>query len=316
MEVPWRMQYDYLEPRWIWHFEWQTPREFSADAIDKVIYAGKSKYQIIEVVETFEHGRALILDGRIQSAEKDEWVYHEAIVHPPMLAHPWPERVLVIGGGEGANLRELLKHRSVKEIVMVDLDEEVINIAKKYLWKWHQGAFENPKVKLIIGDGRKFVSEYSGEKFDVVVLDLTDPVAGGPSYYLYTYEFYSLIKNNVVKPDGVVVTQATSLVYSIEAHAMIRNTLAKVFKKTSSYKVFVPAFHSIWSFVVASDKWDPKELSKEEVEKRISERIVGELRFYDGETHVEMFLLPKHIRKRISEIKEVAYDKKPPSLPL
>lgn len=301
--------------KWLWHVEWLTPEEYVADAIKQVFFVDHSKYQHIEVVELSNYGKALILDGKVQSTQNDEWIYHEALVHPAMITHHNPEKILVIGGGEGANLRELLKHRSVKQIVMVDLDEEVINVAKKHLYEWHLNAFNDPRVKLVIADGRKYVEE-SKEKFDVVILDLTDPVVGGPSYKLYTYEFYSAIKDNVLKKDSIVVTQATSVVYSINTHAMIRNTLSRIFKYAKSYVVHVPSFHSIWSFVIASDKYDAGVLTPREVNARIKEKISGELRFYDGETHLRMFILPKHIRERIQQIKEIAYDNKPPLMPI
>ena len=303
------------EFKYVWHFEWIDPERYIAMAIRKIYFIGYSKYQFVEVVELPVYGKTLILDGKVQSSVTDEWIYHEALVHPVMIAHPHPESVLVLGGGEGAVLREVLKHKTVKKVIMVDIDKEVIKIAKEYLKEWHKGSFENPKVSLIIADGRKYI-EQSKEKFDVIILDLTDPTPGGPSYKLYTYEFYSALKNNALKEDGIVVTQATSCAASPKVHGMIYNTLKKVFKVVRTYNVHIPSFHTIWSFIAASDTWDPGKLSQEEINKRISERVEGELKFYDGETHMHMFNLPKHVRRFLKEFKEVAYDEKPPLLPL
>jgi len=302
-------------PRYVWHFEWIDPERFIGIAIRKIHFIGYSKYQFVEVVDLPVYGKTLILDGKVQSAVTDEWMYHEALVHPVMLTHPNPETVLVLGGGEGAVLREVLRHRTVRKVIMVDIDEKVINIAKKHLQEWHRGAFDDPRVKLIISDGREFI-EKTKEKFDVIILDLTDPVPGGPSYKLYTYEFYSTVKENALKSDGIIVTQATSCAASPKVHAMIHNTLKKVFKKVRTYNVHIPSFHTIWSFVTASNKWDPGSLTPNKVDELIEKRINGELKFYDGETHVGMFSLPKHVRKFLKEFKEIAYDEKPPLLPM
>jgi len=121
------------EFKYVWHFEWIDPERYIAMAIRKIYFIGYSKYQFVEVVELPVYGKTLILDGKVQSSVTDEWIYHEALVHPVMIAHPYPESVLVLGGGEGAVLREVLKHKTVKKVIMVDIDKEVIKIAKEYL---------------------------------------------------------------------------------------------------------------------------------------------------------------------------------------
>ncbi len=137
---------------------------------DRVIYHGVSKYQTIDIVETRLHGKMLFLDGVAQSAERDEFIYHELLVHPAMFAHPNPEKVLVIGGAEGATLREVLKHQTVKRAVLVDIDGELVEICKQYLPGWHQGSFDDPRVEVVIGDGRDYVVKCN-EKFDVIIID-------------------------------------------------------------------------------------------------------------------------------------------------
>ncbi len=296
-----------------WLMELFTPTSIHLHGVNKIICKIKTKYQEVEVVETPDLGKILVIDGKIQSSLMDEYIYHEALVHPVMLAHENPRKVLVMGGGEGATLREVLKYKTVVKTVMVDIDEEVIKIAKKYLVEWHQGSFNDPRVKLVISDGRKYLKE-AKEKFDVIILDLTDPTEGGASVYLYTKEFYELVRS-ALNSDGIMVTQATSVYFTTKIFATIYNTINSVFPVTRAYTTYVPAFFSAWGFIVGSLKHDPSSLTVDEVNKRISERIKGELKFYDGYSHVSMFLLPKNVRKSIAEVKEIATDEKPVVLP-
>jgi len=130
-----------------WFMEFNTPFSWHVRGIRKVLYSGTTKYQRVAVVEFEDLGKALILDGKTQSTLYDEFIYHESLVHPAMITHPNPRKVLILGGGEGATAREVLKHRSVEEVVMVDIDEDVIKISKEYLPEMNQGVFENPKLK-------------------------------------------------------------------------------------------------------------------------------------------------------------------------
>ena len=292
-----------------WFVEIQTPCSAHMHGITKMLYSGRSKYQEIVVAELCNVGKALVLDGKIQSSAYDEWIYHESLVHPVMLAHPNPKRVAVIGGGEGATIREVLKH-DVEEVVMVDLDEEVIKVAKEYLPEWHQGAFEDPRTKLVIQDGRKFLEEAEPNSFDVIVLDLVDPTEGAPAAKLYTKEFYELVKR-ALKDDGIMVTQATSTSYTLRMFAVIYRTVREVFGKAGGYHSFVQAFDATWGFVWGSNSADPSKLSAEQVDELIKRRIKGELKYYDGTTHVGMFALPKHVRKAMEDERVVSTDQQP-----
>ncbi|MEB3859710.1 MAG: spermidine synthase, partial [Desulfurococcales archaeon] len=166
--------------RWGWIVEWSTPSSAHMFSVRRVLYWGKSRYQEIVVLEYEELGKALVLDGKTQSTEYDEFVYHEALVQPAMVLHGNPERVLVLGGGEGATVREVLKFKSVREVVMVDIDEEVVRVSREMLPEWHAGAFDDPRLRLVIGDGYEYV-EGSGESFDVIIADLADPIEAGPA---------------------------------------------------------------------------------------------------------------------------------------
>jgi spermidine synthase (EC 2.5.1.16)/spermine synthase (EC 2.5.1.22) len=238
-----------------WFMEFNTPFSWHVRGIRKVLYSGTTKYQRVAVVEFEDLGKALILDGKTQSTLYDEFIYHESLVHPAMITHPNPRKVLILGGGEGATAREVLKHRSVEEVVMVDIDEDVIKISKEYLPEMNQGVFENPKLKLVIDDGRKFVSN-TKDKYDAIILDLTDPLEGGPSYLLYTVEFYNILKDRL-NENGIIVTQATSTFYALRTFATVYRTIASVFPIARPYHVYVPSFDSTWGFVIGSFNLDP-----------------------------------------------------------
>ncbi len=302
---------------WNWYVEWEFPGSGHLFEIKNFIIKAKSLYQTVEVVELANLGKALVLDGKIQSSALDEHVYHESLVHPAMLLHGSPKKVLILGGGEGATAREVLRFKSVKEVTMVDIDEVVINIAKKYLPEWHQGAFNDSRLKLIIGDGFKYVYDSCerGEKFDVIIADLADPTEGGPAYKLYTKEFYEKIRC-VLDDEGLFVTQATSLSYYARVHAIIRNTISKIFKYVASYSVYIKSFDDEWSFVIASDKKDPSKLDPETVERKLKDIVLGENRFYDGESHLRMFSLPKYARDLIKKEKNIATLENPVYLPI
>ncbi|MCG2867242.1 MAG: polyamine aminopropyltransferase [Vulcanisaeta sp.] len=287
------MGMEYVSKEGTWFIEFNTPFSWHVRAIRRVLYSGVTKYQRVAVVEFEDLGKALILDGKVQSSLYDEFIYHESLVHPVMITHPNPKKVLILGGGEGATAREVLRHRGVREVVMVDIDEEVIRVVKEYLPEMSQGAFDDPRLRLVIDDGRKFL-ERVNDKYDVVILDLTDPLEGGPSYLLYTLEFYRIVRDRL-SDGGLMVTQATSTYYALRTFATIYKTVASVFPVARAYHVYVPSFDSTWGFVIGSLGPDPTSLTPDEVNRRISERINGELRFYDGYMHRALFTLPKHV---------------------
>ncbi len=298
-----------------WFIEFNTPFSYHVrGGIRRVLYSGVTKYQRVAIVEFEDLGKALVLDGKIQSSLYDEFVYHESLVHPAMITHPNPRRVLILGGGEGATAREVLRHRSVEEVIMVDIDDEVIKLVKEYLPEMSQGAFNDPRFKLVLQDGRKFLEE-SRDRYDVIILDLTDPLEGGPSYLLYTIEFYSIVKDRL-SDDGIMVTQATSTSYSLRTFATIYRTVASVFPIARAYQVYMHSYDSTWGFVIGSKKYDPTTLTPDEVNNRIRERVGGELKFYEGDMHRAMFILPKHIRAVLNdESIKPATDKNPTFLP-
>ncbi len=301
--------------KWKWFIEWTFPSEAVIRSIRRVLFEGKTKYQDVAVVEIEGLGKALILDGKIQSGLVDEYVYHEALVHPAMIAHGKPRRVLILGGGEGATLREVLRYKTVEKAVMIDIDEEVINVAKKYLVEWHQGAFDDERTELIIMDGRKYVEEAvsKGEKFDVVIADLVDPIEAGPAVHLYTREFYQLIKK-LIGDEGIMVTQSTSPMFYPQVFFTINSTLRSVYKHVCPYIICIKSFNGSWGFNTASESIDPSKLSEYEIKDRINKLLGNEafkLKFYDEETHMHMFKLPKDLRENLKKKWGISTDKSP-----
>lgn len=286
--------------------------EVHIHGVEKILYETRTPYQLIQVVESPIFGKMLIIDGDVQSTSIDEYIYHESLVHPAMLISDEPKVALIIGGGEGATLREVLKHKSIRKAIMIDIDKDAVEAAKQYLPEWHKGAFSDSRANIINVDARKFLeSDVSLDSIDVVISDLTEPYDEGPSYKLFTKEFFGIIKDKL-KENGTFVLQASMLrVTSFEMHKSIKRTLEQVFPIVRSYFAYVPSFDTTWSFVLATKKNDPKEFTKEEVDSLISKRINGELKFYDGETHISIFNLPKDIRELLKEGGEIITDDKP-----
>jgi len=287
-----------------WFWEFVTPHLIQQFSISDILYSGKSEFQSIQVIDTPGFGKCLILDGKIQCSEADEFIYHESLVHPPMITHPKPETVFIAGGGEGATLREVLGHSTVKRVVMVDIDKEVPDICKRFLPSLGQDSFEDSRVELLHVDAMKYLDE-TREKFDVIIIDLTEPLEEGPAYLLYTQEFYQGLKEKLTQ-DGLVALQSgsTSMVISLGFIA-VANTLRTAFSVVAPYQAEIPSFGGTWGFAVASQNLDPRELSPEEVDRRLSRRVSKPLRFYDGLTHRGIFSIPKYLREEMAREKRI-----------
>ena len=290
-----------VDPPNRWYHEYITPNLFLASRLARVIHVGNTRYQRVEIVETIPFGRCLVLDGRTQSSEADEFIYHEALVQPALTSLPQPRSVFIAGGGEGATLREALSHNTVEQVVMVDLDQELVELCKHYLPNHHQGAFEDPRVTLAHQDAARYLEENAG-KYDLIIIDIPDPLEGGPAYLLYTQEFYRLVAQRLAN-GGLAVVQAGPcgpLNYH-EVFTAIHNTLSTVFPTLAPYRVSVPSFGSLWGFIIAGEQTDLSSLSPDEIDERIATRVTRPLRFYDGMTHTGLFSLPKYIREALAK---------------
>lgn len=222
---------------------------------DQLIYSGRTHYQQVDIVDTRVHGRMLFLDRIGQSCEKDEFIYHEMLVHPALFSHPRPQSVLVIGGATGASLREILRHPSVERVVMADIDGELTDICKHYLPRWHRGSFQDSRLELVIEDGRKYV-ENCLESFDCMVIDLSDPIEGGPAMHLFTIEFYEALRNRL-NSGGVITFQGEAISpQDLELHARMTNTLKRVFPVVCPYPYTLYSYHRPDAHILATENTD------------------------------------------------------------
>jgi len=282
-----------------WMAEQSDGNEMILFAVNRTIAKRRTALQDVEIVDTPSYGTMLVLDGLIQSAEDDEHSYHEALVHPGMIAHAAPREVLIVGGGEGATLREVLRYRSVTRATMVDIDGELVDLCKEHLGDWHQGSFDDPRAEVVIGDGRAYL-ENTDRRFDVVICDITDFLDHGPALRLYTRQFYDLVASRL-NPGGVLIVQALETSNADpEEHAMLVRTVGEAFPVVRSYMTFIPSFMYLWGFLTASQDVDPGALSREEVDARVAGRLASELRSYDGLTHQGYYAIPKDLRALIA----------------
>ncbi len=293
-----------------WFIEYFSPEEGHLHGIREVLFSKQTPFQSMDILELGSYGKSLVLDGRIQSTVRDEFIYHEVLVHPAMLTHPDPRRVFIVGGGEGATLREVLRHRSVERALMVDIDEEVVNRCRELLPEWHRGAFEDPRTELRYLDARRYLEETS-ESFDVIIIDISEPIEEGPAYLLFTKEFYEIVRERLA-PAGVIALQAGTIsLNDLSCYSAIQHTLAQVFPVVCPAWASIPSFALPWGFSVASKQRDPRLFAPKDVDDLIAARIQGSLQFFDGITHQAGFLLPKHVRARLAAEKRVSEDNHP-----
>lgn len=273
--------------------------------LKQTLHSGRSKFQTVDVVDIEPFGRSLLIDGLIQSCQVDEFVYHESLVHPALLSHPCPKSVYIGGGGEGSTAREVLRHSTVERCVMVDIDEDVVKFCRENLPE-NAEAFADSRLELVIDDA-KAVLEKSETGFDIIIMDLDDPLEGGPCYQLYTVEFYQMCKRKL-NPGGVFVTQSGQA--GIKRHdlvwAPVNSTLRQVFPAVRAYNQAVYSFMDEWGWNMAFvDDGMSALLEPEQVDARIAERIRGELRFLDGESYHGLFCLSKVHRRTLASEKRV-----------
>jgi len=267
-----------------------------------ILASEQSEFQKVDLIDTVPFGRALMLDGVMQSSDADEFIYHECLVHPAMLAHPCPKKVYIGGGGEGATAREVLRHKTVEECVMCDIDGVAVEFCKKFLPQ-NTAAFNDPRLKLVIDDAKAELAKYADGYFDVIIMDLDDPLEGGPCFDLYTEEFYRFCSSKL-SPEGVFVTQCASggRWFHTAVFTPVHLTLKRVFPVVAGYNQAILSFGDEWSWNVAwKNQTGAGPLAPAEVDARIAARINGELRFLDGESYVGIFSLGKHVRESLKK---------------
>jgi spermidine synthase len=260
----------------------------------KLIYGRKTPHQNLKVYNNSHLGNVLFLDGAIQTTEKDEFIYHEMLTHPVLLTHPHPENILVIGAGDGGVLREILKHK-IKKITLVEIDDAVIRVSKKYLPSLSRGAFSNRKVKVIIDDGAKFVEKVK-EKFDIVIIDSPDPI--GVAKILFSKKFYEKIFS-VLHPKGIMIRQAGSTVLQEKELKENYHILKQLFPFVTLQLVAIPTYiGGFFSFLIASKKINPLKVPYSKILNRYN--ILNlKTKCYNPEIHFASMQLPNYVKEII-----------------
>jgi len=276
-----------------WYVEQVADGELHSHALSNTLVQGRSQYQSYAIVESPLFGKMLVLDGDTQSAALDEHIYHESLVHPACAAAGSPRSALILGGGEGATLRELLRVPSIQRVVMIDIDGEVVEACRRSMPEWSAGAFEDPRTELIVGDAKAYV-ERSTETFDVVLSDLTEPLEDSPSYGLHTVAFYRATRTRVARGGAYAIQTSMAGPHNFGLHARMIATLRAAWPAVAPYTAYVPAFDTEWGFALCADKVD---VLSDNASLRADDvaRACG-LRHYDGQTQRRMFNLPRYLR--------------------
>lgn len=244
----------------------------------------QTPYQLLEIIESDEFGRVLLLDGTTQVSEKNEWQYHEPLVHPALVTHPDPRSVCVIGGGDGGALREVLKH-GPERAVQCDIDGEVMAACEEHLPAVNQGVFRRPNVRCLARDGRAYIEE-TADVFDVVIMDMTDPF--GPSARLYTREYFRAVKARLRDDRGLFVMHAEGPISRPLAFQQILRTLGTVWTHQHVFYVYVQMYGTLWSIVVNGSTDDVATLAQDEIARRLKARGIQGLRVYTPRSHHAM----------------------------
>lgn len=260
--------------------------------VEKVLFSGKSEFQTIDVVETKGHGKMLLNDGLIMVTERDEFAYHDMIVHVPLFVHPAPKNVLIIGGGDGGTAREVLRHTGVEKCTMVEIDAMVVEACRQHIPQTSKDL-DHEKMQLIIGDGVEFVKQTT-EKFDVIIVDSTDPI--GPAQPLFGEAFYQDVFN-CLTDDGIVVSQGESSWYAMDIQQSLLTVLNAVFPQNYLYSFSNLTYPGgLWSFTFASKQYHPV---NDFDEQRVAASGL-DFQYYNQALHSAAFALPSFVKKGLS----------------
>jgi spermidine synthase len=273
----------------LWVTEYHTPAlGFSCKTTD-TLRVEQTKFQHLAVVTTEQFGRMLLLDGFVQTTEKDEWVYHEMISLVALNSHPSPQRVLIIGGGDGGALREAVAHPGVQKGILVDIDGRVIEASRDF-FPGLSCSFDDPKAEVIVDDGIEFIKNHKNS-FDVIMVDSTDPV--GPAVQLFSQQFYQNCFD-ALKDDGMLVVQSESPFFNQDVIIMAFGGINKAFPICKLYLASIPTYPSgLWSFTVGSKKYDPEQPAT----------ISDEHKYYNSAVHKAAFQLPGFVQDIIKGVK-------------
>ncbi|TCP23022.1 spermidine synthase /spermine synthase [Scopulibacillus darangshiensis] len=268
----------------LWYTEKQTDHFGITAKIKRSLHTEQTPFQKLDMLETEEFGNMLTLDGMVMTTERDEFVYHEMVAHVPLFTHPNPKHVLVVGGGDGGVLREIIKHPSVEKATLVEIDGKVIEYSKKYL-PTIASAFDDDRVEVIVGDGFMHIAE-SRDAYDVIMVDSTEPV--GPAVKLFEKGFYEGI-SKALKEDGLFIAQTDNPWFKSDLIAKVYKDVKEIFPVTSLYTANVPTYPSgLWTFTIGSKKYDPLAVAEERFHPI-------DTKYYTKELHKASFALPKFV---------------------
>jgi spermidine synthase len=272
----------------LWYTEKQTPNLGITCKIRKTLRTEKTPFQDLAVIDTVQFGNMLVLDGMVMTTEADEFVYHEMISHVALSTHPNPKSVLVVGGGDGGSIREVLKHSSVERAVLAEIDGAVIEASKAFLPGIAAGL-SDPRVDIQITDGLAYVREHPGE-FDVILIDSTEPV--GPAVGLFAREFYQDVYR-ALKEDGIMVAQSESPFINGDLIRTVQKSLRSIFPLVRLYTCSIPTYPSgLWSFSLASKVYDPLKVKREDIP-------VMKTKYYNADFHYACFALPNFVKELV-----------------
>lgn len=265
--------------------------------VDECLYEDKTDHHHLIIFKNASFGRVMALDGIVQTTERDEFIYHEMMSHVPILAHGRARRVLVVGGGDGAMLREVLRHREVTRVTQIEIDRQVIELARRYLPNHSQGAFDDPRARIVIADGCRWVAETT-DRFDVIIVDGTDPM--GPGEALFQTDFYEAC-HRCLAPGGVMVTQNGVAFLQLDEVKDTASRLARLFTDWHFYTAPVPTYvGGLMTFAWASDDPGLRHPEPALLQKRYAAAGIT-TRYYTPECHLAAFALPRYIMDAIGK---------------
>ncbi|WP_072622996.1 spermidine synthase [Spirulina major] len=298
----------------LWLKDYLTAWDVYEHGISRILLHQRTAFQDLMIVELENSHKALILDGLWQSCTRDEFLYHEPLVHPAFLTHQAPKNVLVLGGGEGATVREILRWKTVERVVMVDIDGDVVAACRHWLPEMHAGVFDDPRVEVVIGDALDYVANAVPE-WDVIISDLSEPIEQGPSFALFTQEFFAQL-NQLLTPGGVLVVQGGSVaIANLTFHARLANTLQTVFPHVLSYTSTIPTFGEPWGFLLCRQTPMNRRPDPDAIDQLLATHTTGGCRCIDGIAYLGLCQTPLYVRDAIAQTTEVYTRDRPARYP-
>ncbi|MGQ9919922.1 MAG: fused MFS/spermidine synthase [Desulfobacca sp.] len=291
-----------------WFLEFNSPDDLCGFRCSRVLAEGQTRYQHYLIIEAPALGKALILDGVLQSASRDEVIYHEALVHPALFAHAAPQQVAVLGGGEGATCREVLRHGVVQAVTMVDLDEELVALCRQHLPEFGGTAWDDLRLRLVHREARAWLASQPDACLDVVIMDITDPLEGGPAFFLFTREMFQLVRAKL-RAGGVMSIQAGSAGQAIRLLPHLHRTLQAVFPRVIPYTAFIPSFNDLYGFLLAGEScaWpDAHRIRRLQVERGLTA-----LYWLEPDWAPALPLLPPSLRRLLQTEGRILADAQP-----